>query len=234
MKKTFIDSTYKVSAVSDDFILTKNNYNNRFFSTVVSKLLFVCPLLFLLFLSFCYFILSTHRILSINHAKKLISIHNLANYNERCKVFNHTHYHCLPNVFLIGASKCGTTSLSDYLIGHPLIKFVRRRLIDIDTHREVHRFDRYNYRYSIKKIELLDEWGSTPLVTDSSAIVIHYTPHYLYAPTVPFELKEFYPSYEKLKFIVMLRNPVDRALSSYWFQNSKLFNQRDKGIFDIL
>ena len=41
--------------------------------------------------------------------------------------------------------------------------------------------------------------GVIPLIpqTDPYYSVVHYTPHYLYAPSVPFDLKKLYPhSYE--------------------------------------
>jgi hypothetical protein len=81
----------------------------------------------------------------------------------------------------------------------------------------------------------MDEWSSSPIVMDEDEVVIHYTPHYLYAPSVPFDMHHFYPEYtgirENAKFIVILRNPIERSLSSYWFRNSHLFtsNHKDSG-----
>ena len=64
-------------------------------------------------------------------------------------------------------------------------------------------------------------------------VVIHYTPHYLYAPSVPYELQKVYPRpvLSKLKFILLLRDPVERAMSSYFFKSSHHFtrNKRDQG-----
>lgn len=61
------------------------------------------------------------------------------------------------------------------------------------------------------------------------------TPQYIYAPSVPYDVRKFYPHPGSLKFIVMLRNPADRALSSYWFKNSKSFNEghEDKGSMSL-
>ena len=93
----------------------------------------------------------------------------------------------------------------------------------------MHRFDRNTYGYSIKHIELLDEYASSPLLlSPTNYTLIHYTPHYLYAPTVPFEMKRFYPEPESIKFIVMLRQPINRALSSYWFLKSHMFAKDNK------
>jgi hypothetical protein len=130
---------------------------------------------------------------------------------------------------LIGASKCGTTSLMDYLAELPNVAFVNRRIHNNDKHREVHRFDRNTFGMAIKAVDFVDEWASSPIVESESTTVVHYTPHYLYAPSVPYELKRFYPHADELKFIVMLRDPLPRAWSSYWFHNSHLLNNEDTG-----
>jgi hypothetical protein len=117
----------------------------------------------------------------------------------------------------------------DYLVQHPKIDYVRRRIHKTDNHREIHRFDRNTFAWASRTIEQMDEWASSPIISDTNMAIIHYTPHYLYAPSVPYELKAFYPRSEELKFIVVLRDPVERALSSYWFQNSHLFHENDQG-----
>lgn len=174
------------------------------------------------------YVVSVHRVRSLRDIRVALETMGKPMYNHRCRSHNSTHYQCLPNVFLIGASKCGTTSLVDYLTQHPQVGFVKRRIFP-DKHREVHRFDRNTYEWALKEVDLADEWASSPLVNNPSLPVIHYTPHYLYAPTVPFEIRDFYPKPEQLKFIVMLRNPIDRAVSSYWFQNSHIFRDHDMG-----
>jgi len=172
--------------------------------------------------------ISVHRVKGLKELQIVLETMSKPLYNSRCRQHNGTHYQCLPNVFLIGASKCGTTTLVDYLKEYPHVGFVKRRIVP-DKHTEVHRFDRNTYGWALKEIDLADEWASSPIYTDPNVPIIHYTPHYLYAPTVPYEMKEFYPNPEKLKFIVMLRNPIDRAISSYWFQNSHLFHDNDQG-----
>jgi hypothetical protein len=177
------------------------------------------------------FLLSTHRFYSINDVSKAITIYNLAESSgeSRCKEVNSTEFICLPSVLFIGASKCGTTTLTDQLASHSKVHFVGRRITPTDHHREVHRFDRNSYEYAIKSIEYLDELASSPRVSNINDPIIHYTPHYFFSPSVPFEVKSFYKHSSRLKFILMLRDPVDRALSSYWFKNSHLFHESDLG-----
>jgi hypothetical protein len=173
---------------------------------------------------------SVHRIHNIHDVGSIVSTMMLpAHDNPRCRIFNNTHLKCLPNVFIIGASKCGTTSLVAFLKALPHFHFVDRRITRSDNHSEVHRFDRKTFQYALKALDLAVEWTSSPLVTSSSDFVVHYTPHYLYAPTVPFEIRSFYPSIDDIKFIILLREPVERALSSYWFFNSKIFLSNERG-----
>ena len=113
------------------------------------------------------------------------------------------------------------------------------RFIIVDKHKEIHRFDRNTFGWANRHVELADELASSPLfpLSELHAVnpaVIHYTPHYLFAPTVPFEMKRFYPHAKHLKFLVMLRDPVDRAVSSYWFQNSHIFKGVNQGILKWL
>jgi hypothetical protein len=147
----------------------------------------------------------------------------------RCKILNKTHFKCLPNIFFIGASKCGTTSISRLLYQTPGVHFVRRHVEQQDKHMEVHRFDRNTFPYASTWLETADELASSPALSDPDEPLIHYTPHYLFAPTVPFEMHDFFARrpgnlIRELKFIVSLRNPVNRAMSSYWFKNSKISN----------
>lgn len=74
-------------------------------------------------------------------------------FNERCRIWNATHYQCLPNVFLIGASKSGTTSLYTHLMRHPNIDGVHRPLSRAHQRQnEVHRFDAPSFQNSVKDV----------------------------------------------------------------------------------
>lgn len=175
-----------------------------------------------------------HRIYSLSDVIEIIKVARLsiATDSPHCKKIEGdiTTYRCLPTVFLIGASKSGTTSLLDDLLQDNSMSVVKRRIHNIDRHHEVHRFDRSSFPSTWKSLELLHEWASTPTVSSpSERAVIHYTPHYLFAPTVPFDMRTFYPHTSSLRFLILLRNPVDRMISSYWFKNSHLFHNTDQG-----
>lgn len=213
--------------VEKDETMLKDKLTVHFFKSTVVHV--AGGFIFLSVSLFYIYIISVHRITSISDAWTAVEVMSLPVHNYRCRTVNGTHFRCLPNVFFIGASKCGTTSLVRYLDQHPLVALQNRRISKDDGHMEVHRFDRKTYEWAIKSIDVADEWASTPYVTDPSIPVVHYTPHYLYAPSVPFELRDFYDHPKSLKFIVIMREPIDRAISSYWYKNSAEFKGKNRG-----
>jgi hypothetical protein len=106
----------------------------------------------------------------------------------------------LPGAMIIGAMKCGTSSLHNYLVQHPDVVEPLRK--------EVHYFD-VNFgcgeRWYRAHFGRQDEPG---LNLDSS-------PYYLYHPLAPQRAHALVPD---ARLIVLLRDPVRRAYSQYWHQ----------------
>ncbi len=97
---------------------------------------------------------------------------------------------------IIGAPKCGTTSLYYYLKWHPNI---------LHTRKQVSFFDR-NFSKGILWYGMcLGRIKKKKLVSES-------TPHYLFHPLVPQRVAQLFPD---IKIIILLRNPVERAFSNY-------------------
>lgn len=122
-------------------------------------------------------------------------------------------YYGLPDFVIIGAQKAGTTALFDYLNLHPGVLPSKIK--------EVHFFDRYESRArgsdwyfqhfpSLKlKMKKAQSLGYLPLSGEATGA-------YLFHPYVPQLVSEFCGEFNyQPKFIVLLRNPVDRALSHY-------------------
>ena len=112
----------------------------------------------------------------------------------------------LPDFLIIGAKRCGTTSLFTYLPEHPSI---------IESHHDNMGFFNDNYHLGInwyksffptiftkKRIE--KEQGKFLSFDD--------TPFYVYNPQVVRRIHENFPN---SKMILLLRNPIDRAYSNY-------------------
>ena len=115
----------------------------------------------------------------------------------------HMHSMNLPNFFIIGAPKCGTTSLSEYLRLHPEVFFCKPK--------EPHYFatDFSHHRY-VKNLEDYSSLFST--AASHQAAVGEGSALYLRSDVaVPNILKQI----PTARFIVMFRNPVDLAQSMF-------------------
>ncbi|MGN2275040.1 sulfotransferase family protein [Priestia megaterium] len=106
----------------------------------------------------------------------------------------------LPYFLIIGAMKCGTTSLYKYLMQHPNVIPAKRK--------EIHFFDmNYDKGTSWYKSQF-------PLLLNSKENFItgEASPYYLFHPHAARRIHETVP---QAKLIVLLRNPVERAYSQY-------------------
>tara|TARA_B100001741_G_scaffold309775_1_gene308011 strand:- start:20983 stop:21864 length:882 start_codon:yes stop_codon:yes gene_type:complete len=106
----------------------------------------------------------------------------------------------LPNFICLGAAKSGTTTLCDILRQHPEIY--------IPSFKEPHFFDiPENYKNGI-------DWYKKNYYRNALAKVIaDFTPSYFFDKEAPKRIFESLGG--KVKFVVILRNPVDRAYSHY-------------------
>ena len=108
----------------------------------------------------------------------------------------------LPNFFIVGAQKSATTTIHEYLVGHPDIYlpqqketkfFARDRLFEKGI-------DYYESEY-------FEEWRGESAVGEVD-------PDYMYFENVLDRINK-HLDLTNIKFIFILRNPVDRAFSHY-------------------
>lgn len=103
----------------------------------------------------------------------------------------------MPDFIIIGAQKCGTTSLYNYLIQHPHVKPAIKK--------ELHFFD--------KKLDKGIDWYRSHFPVDQKDVITgEASPNYIFHPHTPQQISTLIPS---VKLIALLRNPVDRAYSHY-------------------
>ena len=103
-----------------------------------------------------------------------------------------------PEALIVGAPKCGTTSMAAWLSAHPQIYMHPRK--------ELHFFDgRWDRGADWYKCQF-------PVFMRGNASVVRMeaTPNYLQIPEVPARVAQLMPS---AKIIVILRHPLERALS---------------------
>lgn len=107
----------------------------------------------------------------------------------------------LPDFLIIGAQKAGTTSLYEYLKAHPALQ-------SNITAKEVHFFDE-QYGKGLA-------WYRSNFPKEKKGLLYYEaSPYYLFHPLAPQRIAEAIPD---VKLIALLRNPVDRAYSSYQHQ----------------
>jgi hypothetical protein len=113
----------------------------------------------------------------------------------------------LPNYLIVGAPKCGTSSLARWLEQHPQVYMVPEK--------ELHFFTGY-WEQGLDWYEACFQPNGEPLVGEASpAYLANHTAHERMASIVP-----------DAKLIAMVRNPVDRAYSHYWHWHDRKGEKR--------
>jgi len=126
-------------------------------------------------------------------------------YRKYCSITSWLH--TTPDFLIIGAAKCGTSSLYDYLMQHPCV--------GKSLTKQIHFFDRYPDRgLSWYKVCFPFKWQKfyVEKILRKHFSTGESTPHYM---THPLAAKRAYDMLPNAKIIVMLRNPIDRAYSHY-------------------
>ena len=122
----------------------------------------------------------------------------------------------LPNFLIVGAAKCGTSSLHNYLNQHPDIfmptynqdgmkvkepRFLIKDLVQQRLHNGVWNFEEYQSLFT----DVKDEKS----IGESTVLYLYYYKHAI--------KKIKYYLGEDVRIIIMLRNPIERAYSAYSF-----------------
>jgi len=111
----------------------------------------------------------------------------------------------MNNFIILGVSKCGTTGLYKTICQHPQIVPAKTK--------ELYFFGSHHYKLGIEWYEKqLGKCGKNQITGES-------TPPYFFRPCA----KQIFDYNKNLKFIVMLRHPVERIISHY--NHSKKYNE---------
>jgi hypothetical protein len=130
-----------------------------------------------------------------------------------------------PNLYFVGFSKCGTTSMARLLVDHPLVVDVGDESYHPGS--ESHIFDHFGRSEfnSIQTERLQGRLKSKQFADEiiQRGIMMHYTPNYAGLKNIEDDiaksLKENDKSVKSAKFFFMLRDPTSRAASSWWYKN---------------
>jgi hypothetical protein len=110
----------------------------------------------------------------------------------------------MPNLFVIGAAKAGTTALYNYLAQHPQVFLSLIKEPEFFSKEE----------FYARGLDWYQDWHFEG--AEDYPVRAEATPHYLYwSDKVAHRVKEAYGE-RPVKFIVSFRDPVSRAYSMYW------------------
>lgn len=109
----------------------------------------------------------------------------------------------MPNFFIVGAAKCGTTSIYNYISQHPQIW--------MPTLKEPHFFGEHrppgpSFASLDDYLSLFEQGRNYPALGEASTA-------YIYSNSAAREIFQFNP---EARIIMVLRNPRERAYSLYW------------------
>ena len=118
----------------------------------------------------------------------------------------------LVNFVVGGTQKGGTTALARFLAQHPEVCFSK--------HKEVHFFDRPDFREKASLAELNQRYARAFPRDRAGKTFGEATPIYMYLPGVPERVRAYNPA---MKWVVVLRHPVERAVSQYSMERARGF-----------
>ena len=119
-------------------------------------------------------------------------------------------YRPLLDFMIIGAQKCGTGALHRFLSQHPEI--------GMSSPKELHLFDAPDYSRAWTPAQIDARYRSFFAHCAGARIRGEATPIYLFFPEIARELARYNP---ELKLIVLLRDPVERAISHYYMEKNR-------------
>lgn len=135
---------------------------------------------------------------------------------------------CYPDVIYIGTSKSGTTSMAAHLAHNPMVQnIVSKQESARRKSKEGHFWEREKTGRKGVNMTDLEMWlnfTKTDILESQEGfdtleerpVLIEYSPNYFVLDHVPLVLKQQY-NY-RLKFIVSLRDPIGRTISSWKFK----------------
>ena len=122
-----------------------------------------------------------------------------------------------PHFLVVGAARAGTTSLHYYLRQHPSL-FVpsRKEPCFFSFPETAPKYKHGKFAFAVhspeKYFKLFEDAQANQVSGEIS------TPYlYLYEETIR-NIMQYHPDYYKLKILILLRNPVDRAFSQYMWR----------------
>tara|TARA_B100001142_G_scaffold269997_1_gene275895 strand:- start:7497 stop:8438 length:942 start_codon:yes stop_codon:yes gene_type:complete len=124
----------------------------------------------------------------------------------------------LPDAIIVGAAKAGTTSLFNYLTQHPQVFSPRLKEPWFFSYKDNDPAFTIPHSGKLNSKEIIfEEDKYLDLYNDTKQYIIDGSTSYLYtAETTIKNIKDIYgDKFDRLKIVIVLRNPIERAWSHY-------------------
>lgn len=121
-----------------------------------------------------------------------------------------------PDFLGIGLFKCGTTSFYSYLIQHPQILPAVTKEIRYFSNNTINDLEYYLSHF--------------PGISNNNYLTGEVTPRYFTFPNVAQQIKDWFP---QIKLILLLRNPIKRAISGFYWGNKFSYRYLNKSLNGI-
>lgn len=133
-------------------------------------------------------------------------------------------YFCLPKVYLIGFPKCGTTLLYKYFEYHPL--FAKPRFKECQFWREYVKTEQDQYKELEVLLYLFHFFRASQMIRENPRMfTIDASASTVFASRSQIQIENdmcaipliLFTVLPQSKFLIVLRNPVDRLWSDFWY-----------------
>lgn len=118
----------------------------------------------------------------------------------------------LPNFFIVGAGKSGTTSLYNYLSEHPQIYMSPMKEPHFFSFMGEKPYGPWSTYHKLVVVNKMEEYKRLFYNVKNEKAVGEASASYLFYPEAAINIKKFIPN---AKIIILLRNPIDRTYSNY-------------------
>lgn len=115
----------------------------------------------------------------------------------------------LPNFYIVGTPKSGTTSLYHYLKEHPEVFMSPQKEPNFFSHEDITKQKLY---YPVKNIDSIENYKALFDNVSKETVIGEASVSYLFYEKTPGKIKYITPD---SKLIIILRNPIDRAFSHF-------------------
>lgn len=126
---------------------------------------------------------------------------------------------CLPEVFVVGAAKAGTTAIYEYFKAHPQI-YVPASVKETNYMAFFNGTPEFigpgDQSYLSKSITSLEKYVEIYRLREGKPFAADVSPFYLYCPQTPAKISELCP---QAKIALVLRNPAECAFSMFSMYN---------------